>query len=66
MARKKEYLLRIDDALWREIQAWAADELRSVNSQIEYVLRRAISQHRRDMGPQEASSAGNASGTEPE
>jgi hypothetical protein len=49
MARKKDYLLRIDADLWDEIQRWAADDLRSVNGQIEYILRRAVSQHRRDI-----------------
>lgn len=47
MAPKKEYLLRIDAALWTELQAWAADELRSVNGQIEYLLRDAVSKRRR-------------------
>jgi hypothetical protein len=42
VAEKKKYLLRIDEALWNEIQAWAADELRSANGQIEYLLREAV------------------------
>ena len=42
MAQKKDFLLRIDPALWKELQAWAADELRSVNGQIEFILRKAI------------------------
>jgi hypothetical protein len=42
VADKKEFLLRLDQKLWREIQGWAADELRSVNGQIEYLLRDAI------------------------
>lgn len=42
MAERKAFLLRIDPALWSELEAWAADELRSVNGQIEYVLRQAI------------------------
>jgi hypothetical protein len=42
MAQKKDFLLRIDPALWNELQAWAADELRSVNGQIEFILRKAI------------------------
>ncbi|NUM56681.1 MAG: Arc family DNA binding domain-containing protein [Candidatus Hydrogenedentes bacterium] len=46
MAAKKEFLLRIDPALWNELQAWAADELRSVNGQIEYILRNAIARRR--------------------
>lgn len=46
MATKKEFLLRIDPALWNELQAWAADELRSVNGQIEYILRSALTRRR--------------------
>ncbi len=39
---RKSFLLRIDPALWAELEAWAADELRSVNGQIEYLLRQAV------------------------
>ena len=42
MAPRKPFLLRIDPALWAELEAWAQDELRSVNGQIEYLLRRAV------------------------
>jgi hypothetical protein len=42
VADKKAYLLRVDPALHDALQRWAADELRSVNAQIEYVLRRAL------------------------
>ena len=41
MAARKAFLLRIDPALWAELEAWAQDELRSVNGQIEYVLKQA-------------------------
>jgi hypothetical protein len=41
MARK-QFLLRIDAGLWGDLEAWAADELRSVNGQIEYLLREAV------------------------
>ena len=41
MAEKKKFLLRIDEALWNDLAAWAADELRSVNGQIEYILKHA-------------------------
>jgi hypothetical protein len=47
MAEKKSFLLRIDPALWAELESWAANELRSVNGQVEYVLRQAVAQHRR-------------------
>jgi len=42
MASRKAFLLRIDPELWRAIEAWAADELRSVNGQIEYLLGCAV------------------------
>ena len=42
MALRKAFLLRIDPALWAELEAWAQDELRSVNGQIEYVLKQAV------------------------
>ena len=42
MAEKKAYLLRVDATLHEALQKWAADELRSVNAQIEFVLRRAV------------------------
>lgn len=42
MAERKAFLLRIDPALWAELEAWAQDELRSVNGQIEYVLKQAV------------------------
>jgi hypothetical protein len=42
MAEKKSFLLRIDPALWADLEVWAQDELRSVNGQIEYLLRVAV------------------------
>jgi hypothetical protein len=42
MEERKAFLLRIDPALMRELEAWAQDELRSVNGQIEYLLRQAV------------------------
>ena len=42
MAEKKAYLLRLDAQLHDSLQKWAADELRSVNAQIEFSLRRAL------------------------
>ena len=42
MAERKSFLMRIDPALWRELGRWAADDLRSVNGQIEFVLREAL------------------------
>jgi hypothetical protein len=42
VADKKSYLLRVDPELHAALQRWASDELRSVNSQIEYLLRRSL------------------------
>ena len=38
MSEKKKFLLRIDDALFATLEKWAADDLRSINAQIEYLL----------------------------
>ena len=42
MAERKAYLLRIDPELWAEIERLAQAELRSANSQVEYLLREAL------------------------
>jgi len=42
MASRKPFLLRIDPELWADLEAWAKDELRSVNGQIEYLLKQAV------------------------
>jgi hypothetical protein len=44
---RKAFLLRIDPALFAELEKWAADEFRSVNGQIEYLLREAVRARRR-------------------
>jgi hypothetical protein len=42
LAPKKRFLLRLDPELHRRLESWAADELRSVNGQIEFLLREAM------------------------
>ena len=42
MADKKRFLLRLEPELYRRLEKWAADELRSVNAQIEYLLRDSL------------------------
>jgi len=42
MAERKPFLLRLDPATYVALERWAADELRSLNAQIEYILRRAV------------------------
>jgi len=44
MAERKAFLLRIDPAVLEALQRWANDELRSLNGQIEYVLRRGLNE----------------------
>jgi hypothetical protein len=51
---RKAFLLRTDPVLWKELEKWAADELRSVNGQIEFLLREAVRRRRKaDVAPQE-------------
>ena len=47
MAERKAFLLRIDPELFDTLSRWAADELRSLNGQIEYLLREAAVQRGR-------------------
>ena len=42
MAERKAFLLRIDPELWADLERLAQAELRSVNSQVEYLLRQAL------------------------
>jgi hypothetical protein len=41
VADRKAFLLRIDPELYEALQRWASDELRSLNGQIEFLLRRS-------------------------
>lgn len=43
---RKSFLLRLPPELWKELEKWAADELRSVNAQMEYVLREAVAKRK--------------------
>lgn len=43
MAERKAFLLRVDPEVHEALQRWAADDLRSVNAQLEYLLRDALS-----------------------
>ena len=42
MAERKKLLLRLDPDVYEAVARWAADDLRSVNSQIEFALRQAL------------------------
>jgi hypothetical protein len=54
---KKSFLLRVDPALWAEIERLAAAELRSVNAQVEYLLRDAVAARRGGKSPATAATA---------
>jgi hypothetical protein len=46
MDSRKSFLLRIDPELWADLESWASAELRSVNGQIEYLLKQAVSKRK--------------------
>ena len=48
MANKKQIPLRISGKLFKDIQAWAEDDFRSVNGQIEYLLSECVRQRRKN------------------
>ena len=48
MAERKKFLLRINPTLWEELNRWAAQEYRSVNGQIEYILQLAVNERKGD------------------
>lgn len=50
MVDRKAFLLRIDPAVLQALQRWADDEFRSLNGQIEFLLRRALEQAGRAPG----------------
>lgn len=47
MAERKTFLLRIDGKVLDALRKWADDDLRSLNGQIEFVLRKSLREHRR-------------------
>jgi hypothetical protein len=51
VADRKSFLLRVDPALLEAVQRWANDDLRSLNAQIEFLLRRALQQSGREHEP---------------
>ena len=54
MAKRKQYPLRVDPDVWEAVEKWAADDLRSVNAQVEFILRRALKDAGRLKPPGEA------------
>jgi hypothetical protein len=54
VSERKPFLLRIDAALWADIERWAAEELRSANGQVEYLLREAVRKRKSGMSQGDA------------
>jgi hypothetical protein len=63
MAEKKAFLLRLDPVIWDEMERLAQSELRSVNAQIEFLLRDALAQ--RGMKPKGTPARAPSSATSP-
>ena len=61
MADRKPFLLRIDREVLEAVQRWADDDLRSLNGQIEFLLRRALRESRRETSkPKKRNEDGNS------
>ena len=46
-AGKKQLLLRLSPSLWQDLAAWAEDDFRSINGQIEYLLSESVKQRKK-------------------
>ncbi len=53
---KKQVLLRITPSLWEELAAWAEDDFRSINGQIEYLLTESVRSRRKRSVPDSSDS----------
>ena len=58
MADRKVYPLRIERRLYDALERWAADDLRSVNAQIEFLLRESLRRSGRLPGPDDGEASG--------
>lgn len=54
MSERKSFLLRVDPKLLEQLERWAADDLRSTNGQIEFLLRRALTDSGRVKEPRDS------------
>jgi len=52
---KKQVPLRLSAALWKELAAWAEDDFRSLNGQIEYLLSECVKRRKKQQGKENAS-----------
>jgi hypothetical protein len=58
---RKAFLLRINGELWRELESWAQEDFRSVNGQIEFLLREAVRRRGREAAGEMEQPSGNSS-----
>ena len=58
MKQRKSFLLRMDPSLCEALEAWAQQELRSLNGQIEYILKEAVAKRRKESPPEEKTDSG--------
>jgi hypothetical protein len=65
MPERKSFLLRVDPDLLEKVQRWANDDLRSLNGQIEFLLRRALRESGRERGRDQGAPAADATGAPP-
>ena len=56
MANKKNFVLRIDESTYAALEKWAADEFRSVNGQMEWIISRALKEAGREPRARKADS----------
>ena len=55
MATKKNFVLRIDEDIYKALEKWASDEIRSVNGQIEWIVDKALKESGRRKTNEDAS-----------
>ncbi len=55
MAAKKSFMLRMDEAMYAALEKWAADEFRSVNGHLEWIISQALHEAKREVKERTAS-----------
>ena len=58
MADKKSFVLRIDEETFKALEKWAADEFRSVNGQLEWIIDKALKEAARKKGSDKTGKTG--------
>jgi len=56
MDKKKQVPLRLSETLWKEIAAWAEDDFRSINGQIEFLLTKCVNERKKTAFPKKENS----------